>query len=226
MASIVGHSLSSYLIYAVFRKKYKIEHFREWKCLSIILLLSIIPDFDVVLLVLANFFSLEIGIHHRGLSHSLLLATISSLTICGMIYLFKRHIFSLKLIPLFLIIYSAHLFLDYLMGAGPDIKPFAPFYNQGYLSPIKIIPTAHYSISASGIVEIVFSPKTWAGIILEVCIFLPVIITQHEKWCSDKSYLYIMSGSSVAATIVLYEFGLGGYFLEILRNKLTWSPPL
>ncbi|MBC8439478.1 MAG: hypothetical protein H8D87_07325 [Deltaproteobacteria bacterium] len=108
------------------------------------------------------------------------------------------------------------------MGAGPTIKPFLPFSNVGYLSPIKIIPTAHYASSASGLVGVLFNIKTWAGIFLEICIFLPLVISSNrfffQKVQVANNKLFLWSFFSIAASVVLYEFGFGGRLLDVFKS--------
>lgn len=221
MASAVGHGLSAYWIYSVLRNRWNIDPFKGKFGVILIIFIAILPDLDVLLLIMSNSLNLSTVFYHRGFSHSLLFGLIASLFI-GYITHFYTRLNYLKIVLMVISIFYIHYLLDYLMGAGPPVKFFAPLYNKGFLSSVKFIPTAHYSSSASGMIGVLFSFKTWAGIILEFMIFLPLIISANlEKLRTvpfvdpiKKYYLYSMSVFGVLATVVLYELGLGGYIIE------------
>jgi membrane-bound metal-dependent hydrolase YbcI (DUF457 family) len=142
-----------------------------------VLFLSLLPDFDVVFFILLK----PVGVTpHRGLTHSLLFIGLAALAFMGLTFkafpLGKTRLFLLSFIVLF-----THLLLDYLMGAGPPIRFFAPFWRRGFLSPVKVIPCAYYSTSAGGLLRLLTHAPTLVGFILEILLFVPVIVILKNK---------------------------------------------
>jgi membrane-bound metal-dependent hydrolase YbcI (DUF457 family) len=221
MASVIGHGLSSYWLYTVFRDKSGTDPFPGKAGLFVVIFLAILPDMDVLVNIIYSVAEGTNSVAHRGFSHSLLFAAMASLFVFAVNKIVGGRS-SFILIAASVSFFLMHMLLDFLMGAGPTIKPFLPFSEKGYLSPIKIIPTAHYASSASGFVGVIFNMKTWAGIILEIGIFLPLVIASNHTLLNKVKVgtmmLYPLSLISIAASIILYEFGVGGRLLEFFKG--------
>ncbi len=226
MASVVGHTLGSLWIYSILRNKLQINPFNGAGGILVIFLLSILPDLDVLLIIIINLLESESAVNHRGLSHSLGFALLISLGVSFVLLFVKKRQNILKVFSICMSIFCLHFILDFLMGAGPQIRFFLPFHDKGFISSIKIIPTAYWASTSSGIIGIIFSLKTWIGIFLEILIFAPLIFAVQMKPINDipglvlnkKIYLYGFSALGVMATLILYEFGVGGYILDFLRT--------
>ncbi|MBC8439480.1 MAG: metal-dependent hydrolase [Deltaproteobacteria bacterium] len=78
MASVIGHSLSSYWIYSVIRNKYGKDPFSGKTGIFVIVFLAILPDFDVMVQIVSTWFGGTNSVEHRGFSHSLLFSVLAS----------------------------------------------------------------------------------------------------------------------------------------------------
>ncbi len=196
MASPIGHLLGAIAVYTAFSK-------RDDKTvpsgkLGYILpaLIGILPDLDVVAYVLFGF---AYGPIHRGVSHSLLMGIIFALFI-SLFFIKNGFRYFLKTWIILSICSLIHPLLDYLMGCGSKVPFFWPFDSQGYISPVQLIPTAYYSTSFSGLLEVVVMPETWKGIFLETISILPLIVANTR---TDK-IRYLMICISLIGFIVTY----------------------
>jgi hypothetical protein len=123
--------------------------------------------------------------------------------------MFCARLFNISLFKLF-VIFSfsilSHLALDYLMGAGPPIQPFAPFSYRGFLSPIKVVPCAFYSKSVTGLFQLLFYPPALIGYCLEMLIFLPIILLLRKNWPKPfRVTLFIISIFSATTSFMIYN---------------------
>ena len=163
--------------------------------------IALLPDFDVVVWLLLR----PAGISpHRGFSHSLLFAAISALVFTIPARLRAGVPFTIALLALFGAALS-HPLLDFLMGAGPGIRFFAPFSETGYLFAFRGVPTAYYGLSAASLLAVLLAPRTLLGIALEVLIFAPLILAAGPRRIPRRG---ILVGLSAAAWLVsLYLYG-------------------
>lgn len=204
MASILGHGLAGAIIKQSFQAT--LSPAKEKRLLALVLFLSLLPDFDVIFFILLK----PVGMTpHRGLTHSLLFVGFAALVSMGLT--FKAFpLGKTKLFLLYFIVLFTHLFLDFLMGAGPPIRFFAPFWQRGFLSPIKLIPCAYYSTSAGGLLRLLTHIPTLVGFALEILLFVPVLVYLKNKG-NDRRKAIIrkvcVAVTSMAAlmTIIIYN---------------------
>jgi len=176
MSSFVGHSLAGMSVALAIGVN---QTGRKRRGLVIIVAaLAVLPDIDV--LVYLTFGALGMT-PHRGLTHTLLFATMISSALAAI----SRSYFAMTFCRAFLLftgVMLSHLLLDYLMGCGPAVPFFWPLSNHGYLFPYKVAPTAYYGLSATELISLLFYPPAIIGILLEVLIFLPPFsILSHKS---------------------------------------------
>ena len=164
-------------------------------------LTALLADLDVVVFVLFR----PLGMTpHRGASHSLLVAAVGALLLTFLSVRF----FSFSKVRLFgciFLAYCSHLILDYLMGSGPEIHFFWPLSDQGYLSPIKLVPTAYYGLSTEALMDVLLYWKTYVGIALEIFIFVPLLYLPTAKIRSQRTDLLMFTAAGIVATAVFYN---------------------
>ncbi len=131
MPSSIGHLIAGSSIgYAFYNGK------KDYKYWLIIILLSVIPDIDVLFYdwgVYSPVFS------HRGITHSLLFAFILSFMF---MVILRQKIFSkasLLTFLVFVLVASSHPLLDAMTNGGSGIGLFLPFDDNRYFLPWKII---------------------------------------------------------------------------------------
>ncbi len=197
MASVVGHALAGIITKEAFCAKPPSTRGRILLGLSI--LAAIIPDFDVVFYIV---FKPSNMIAHRGLSHGLPFALIvaSIFTVLATRYLKMSRI---RLFLVFFLSLCSHIALDYLMGAGPPVPLFSPFSDRAFLCPIKLVPTAFYATSASGLLGILYYTPAIVGYCLEIWVFVPIIylVKKREK----RLVLLFTSLSGMITTYLIYN---------------------
>ncbi len=199
MSSIIGHMLGGAVAAKTAAGEISPQQRRRFYVLAA--LVSVLPDLDVVVFMLLR--PLEMT-PHRGASHSLLFAALSALLLT---FLCARF-FSMARVRLFGCIFAAycsHLLLDYLMGGGPEVLFFWPFSTQGYLSPVQLVPTAYYGLTADALMQVVLAPATYAGIALELAIFVPLLCLPAAQTWPQRVPLLLASVAGVVATVVLYN---------------------
>ncbi len=142
MPSIIGHiAIGTSLGYTLYpdEKKFKFYIFA--------ILISIIPDFDVIMFRIGIPYAHPMG--HRGFFHSFLFAAI----IGGLLayIFFSRHEASAKkytkLSLVFILIGIMHCLLDAMTNGGLGIGLFIPFSYERYFLPWKPIEVSPISIS-------------------------------------------------------------------------------
>jgi membrane-bound metal-dependent hydrolase YbcI (DUF457 family) len=205
MASILGHGLAGVIIKQSF--KTTLSPAKEKLLLALVLFLSLLPDFDVIFFILLK----PVGMTpHRGLTHSLLFIGFAALIFMGLT--FKAFpLGKTKLFLLYIIVLFTHLLLDFLMGAGPPIRFFAPFWQRGFLSPVKLIPCAYYSTSAGGLLRLLRHLPTQVGFAIEILLFVPVIVILKIKGNDRRTAIIrkvcvAVATMAVLMTIILYNF--------------------
>ncbi len=199
MSSIIGHMLGGAVAAKTAAGEISTQQRRRFYVLAA--LVSVLPDLDVVVFMLLR--PLEMT-PHRGASHSLLFAALSAL----LLTLLCARFFSMTRVRLFACIlaaYCSHLVLDYLMGSGPEVPFFWPFSVQGYLSPLQLVPTAYYGLSVDALMAVMLAPATYAGIALELAIFVPLLCLPTVQTWPQRVPLLLASVAGVVATVVLYN---------------------
>ncbi len=199
MSSVVGHALAGVITASVVAGEVASKERRRFYILMA--LTSVLADLDVIVFLL---FSPAAMTPHRGASHSLLAAALVALLLtfsCSRwLSISKERLFSC-----FFAAYSSHLVLDYLMGRGPQVHFFWPFDNRGYLSPVQLVPTAYYGLSLDALREVLSSAATYAGIVLELVIFVPLLYLLRAKGVLLRLAWLALSVVGVVATAVLYN---------------------
>jgi len=175
MSSIIAHTCSSVIVCKALKVNLPSK---KKKILTILAIsLALLPDIDVLI---AIFFKDSIIISHRGITHSLLFAFVAS-AILALLTKKNFQIGNIRLYSIFFLSILSHLILDFLMGAGPPVTFLAPFSYNGFLSPIKLVPSAFYSKSFSGLFQVLFYPPAIIGYLFEILLFFPIIILVGEK---------------------------------------------
>ena len=168
MSSILAHGLAAMTAYKVMEKPARLPGGIGGAVLGFGLGLA--PDLDVAAMIaFPQFF------HHRGWTHSLVFAAALGLVI-SLIVCFRRWN---NLIPCWagmFLVGCVHPLLDYLMGRGPRVPFFWPFYDQGFLSPVQVVPTAYFSRSVKGLAGLLTHKPTLMGLGLEATIFIPLAL--------------------------------------------------
>jgi membrane-bound metal-dependent hydrolase YbcI (DUF457 family) len=202
MASVVGHGLSGMISGYLFRMP--MESARKRRLVALCVLLAFLPDLDVLVYMVFRPMGMT---PHRGFSHSLTFAFLAT----AVTYLLTVHHFRVEKGKLFLTYGCAALsapLLDYFMGAGPAIPFFAPFWDEGFLFPIKVIPTAYYSTKLKSLISILWYPPAVKGYLLEVFLFLPILLFLAGRG-SGRPRLQIIylaiSGVALLLSIIIYN---------------------
>lgn len=199
MSSVVGHALAGISIGSVFKRNE--TGGKRWKLLVLTAFLAIVPDLDIVIYILFRPSGMT---PHRGASHTLIFTAILGLIAalsCG------RYV-GLARLRAFMIFYGvllSHLLLDYLMGCGPGVQFFWPFWDRAYLFPIKIVPTAFYGQDTRSLFSILFYPLTLYGILLEIIIFLPLFLLSRSETLFSRSRLIFVSAAGLLFSILFYN---------------------
>ncbi len=143
MPSIVSHMITgaslSYSLYPD-KKKFKLYFFA--------VLISIIPDFDVIMFRIGIPYSHPMG--HRGFFHSFLFAAIAGIFLA---YLFFNKYEAaagkyIKLSIVFILIGIMHGILDAMTNGGLGIGLLIPFKNQRFFLPWKPIEVSPIDIAS------------------------------------------------------------------------------
>ncbi len=169
MSTFVGHSLAGTLIGSVAGQACDERQRRLLILFSVIT--AVLPDFDIVIFLV---FQPQM-VPHRGFSHTLLFALLSS----GILTLVASRFMQMRLARLWSVLFLAalsHLLLDYLMGAGAPVPLFWPFLDLGFICPYKLVPVAYYGKVARAYFSFPFWALNGLAIALEIIIFVPMIV--------------------------------------------------
>lgn len=200
MSSLVGHGLAGTLVGSVACGTHAFGGRRAMMCLGAGI--AVLPDFDVVVSIL---FRPDGMSPHRGFSHSLLFAAMSTL-----VFAFparrRGNLPWTTAVPALFLAAASHPLLDFLMGAGPGIPFFAPYSGTGYLFAIRAVPTAYYGLSARSLLAVILSPRTILGISLEVLIFLPLILAAESRGSRRRRILVVISAAAWIFSLFLYNW--------------------
>jgi membrane-bound metal-dependent hydrolase YbcI (DUF457 family) len=197
MSTFVGHALAATVLVSSSRSRIPAEEYRVVMALAIFA--AVLPDIDVFLRVGSSV------VAHRGLTHSLLFAVIAAAALSLVVRAFMD-MATARLFLLLFLAYVSHLFLDFLMGAGPPIRPFAPFDDRGFLAPARLLPIAYYAKTAEGYRSVAFWGLNAFAAALEALIFTPALLSTNPEWRGRTRALAVtLSIATVAATLALYN---------------------
>jgi hypothetical protein len=84
------------------------------------------------------------------------------------------------------------------------VRFFAPLSDQGFLFPIKAVPTAYYSRSIEGLLALLTHPWTLIGFLLETLIFLPLILIFAKRRKVSWRVLLSISAAAECLTLIIY----------------------
>jgi membrane-bound metal-dependent hydrolase YbcI (DUF457 family) len=197
MSTLVGHALAGAAVSATMRGPVAVERRRLLVALAIGS--AILPDADAFLLLLGP----RGAVVHRGLSHSLLFAAVvaGALTLAA-----RRRLPPARTFALLFLAGVSHLALDYLMGAGPPVRPFAPFDERGWLAPVRLLPCAYYATSAGGLRNSAFWLLNAGAAALELAIVAPALIAlSPARRARTRALAAALIVAGLATAFVLYN---------------------
>jgi len=198
MASVVGHALGALSVWEMGRRLPG-----EWRPCSprwyvLPCFIAIIPDLDVFWHTVA----------HRGASHSLLVALFLAVFATAIIVIAHGSTMFFKALLITFLCAAAHPLLDYLMGCGPRVMFFWPLTQEGWLSPIQLVPTAYYARSISGLLSVACYPETWKGVGLELISLGGLWLCIGSKRASMRRTYGLVSFFGFLLVFLLYNRGL------------------
>jgi inner membrane protein len=175
VASPLGHSLIGYTLAAAMSNERVGRKFRQ--VLGCILIANA-PDLDFLPGMLLG----KPNLFHHGISHSLGVGILFSLTLAALVNWRKRqHIRTDFLI--FFTLYASHLMLDYISSDGRPplgIPLFWPLSNEYFLFPHPILPgVMHSKLDHATIVQFlddVFSVHNLYVVFLEIAMATPLLL--------------------------------------------------
>jgi len=175
MPSAFAHALVAYT-----GKKLYPESSYPWRILVFAIIWSIAPDIDS----LGFFWGIPYGdiFGHRGATHSLLFAFLSSLLLVKLFFPVtppwqSRFKFNTYLVLFFTLVMSSHGILDAMTTGGLGVAFFTPFDNTRYFfpwRPISVSPIGIKSFFSDWGVRVILSEAIWVGI---PCGILLTVIT-------------------------------------------------
>ena len=200
MSTFVGHALVASLVTTTAGRNLDS---RERKFLIILgALIAQIPDLDIIIYVALKPLGM---VPHRGFSHSLIFALLFS-GAAGRICSRWIKIGFQRLWTVLFIVGVSHLFLDYLMGAGPPVPFFFPYQVDGYLFPIRLLPIAYYGKSAAAYLSSSFWLLNGIAAVLEILIFIPLIAATRKELTRQTRLLgLILTVISIIITFKIYN---------------------
>ncbi len=139
MASAFSHAASALALTSVFAPGGLRARFY-----ALAILLSILPDFDVISFRLGIAYENPYG--HRGFTHSIFFSILLAFMIS---WLLRKHIANgawLRLAFCFSLVIASHGFLDALTNGGKGIAFFWPFDNGRYFLPWRVIQVSPVTI--------------------------------------------------------------------------------
>lgn len=197
MSTFIGHALAATVVASTSRGRSAPR--RYWVVTGLAIVAALLPDVDVFLRTQSGF------VAHRGLTHSLLFAAISAAVLTAM----ARFLVEVATARLFAVMFLAclsHLLLDFLMGAGPPIRPFAPFDDRGFLAPARLLPIAYYARTAEGYRSAAFWAGNGLAAALEAAILAPPLLVASSAWRSrTRALAATLCVAAIVASIALYN---------------------
>jgi inner membrane protein len=199
MSTVVGHALAATLATTVAAGE---RPPRRRALVAVAIGTALLPDLDIVVFLALR----PIGmVPHRGSSHSLLFA-IAIATIVTLVAFRPLRLPMARLWCVLALAAASHPLLDYLMGAGPPVQFFAPFFDRGYLFPWRVLPSAFYGKTVAAYGSVTFWALNALAAGLEAVIFLPLIaLSSRSSPGRSKALALALTVSGVAMTLRLYQ---------------------
>lgn len=162
---------------------------------------ALLPDADVLVLAALG----PSSVAHRGLSHGLPFAIASAAALTLVARRLARAPAG-RVFAVLLLAGLSHLALDFLMGAGPPVRPFAPFDDRGFLAPARLLPIAYYAKTTAGYGSLAFWKLNALAAALEALILAPALVVASGEWHTrTRALAATLSVASMAATFALYN---------------------
>lgn len=199
MSSVVGHALAGALCAKGIQPS--VAPGRDKWLVSTAVAVAVLPDADVLIYALLQPEGMQ---PHRGFSHSLLFAVASG----SIAYLLTCRYFApggRRLFATLVLAAVTQPLLDVLMGAGPRISLFAPFYDGGFLLPFRAVPTAYYATTGTGLLSLARHTPTLIGIGLEVMLLAPLILLCQRPRGRRAAVLVLTSVAAECAILLIYN---------------------
>lgn len=143
MPSPIAHAAAGYAIYRLYVAGKRSKHFVQIGSLAglitLTLLLSWLPDFDIIPGILLGDFDL----YHNSITNSLVLGLViaSVVALLVRVWVPSQSVFWLVLV---LMSYEIHVIMDYL-GAESGVLLFWPLTSERFAPPIKLFYGFHHS---------------------------------------------------------------------------------
>jgi len=167
MPSPLAHAVAGYFIYRGFRNDGGGTTSSRFgpvpKLLAATVALSLLPDADAVLGILAN----DIGKYHNNMANSIAFAVTTSLVLATVIRLIRRSGFR-RWFGIAFASYLAHIVMDYLT-LGRGIMLAWPFVSDRFQPPINLFFGLRWSeglISSSHLITVATEAALLAGVVL------------------------------------------------------------
>jgi inner membrane protein len=209
MATPVGHSLVALTICAPLQRTSLGRAMSIYWWMLILVLVSLLPDLDVLL----RWLSFSHLLSHRGLTHSLFFALIFTMVITVFCYLsgiIHGNIRTLiKVWLVFATVMASHGLMDALTDGGRGVALFSPFSLHRYFFPIRPIPVAWINHA------VLFSPYMLHVYAVEVALFGPFCLAAWGAG-ADLSGAPLISTFRWLAAGMFFMFGIG---IWIVRSQ-------
>jgi hypothetical protein len=164
--------------------------------------IAVAPDLDTIVPIVVRSAG---GMAHRGASHSVLSAALIAASASAVVCLAHGPRSFFRVLPVLFGCALMHPLLDYLMGCGPPVPLLWPFVHRGWLSPVQLVPTAHYARTAGGLLALVLHPATWAGMGLEMLSLGPLWMAARSRHVFVAGAWVLASAGGFLLTYVLYR---------------------
>ena len=186
MASAFAHALVAYT-----GNKLYPNTVYSWRILILAVIWSIAPDIDSIGFFLGIPYGDIFG--HRGISHSLFFAFLSSLILVKIFfsdtspYLIKgnsRYKLNIGLVLFFTVVMSSHGLLDAMTTGGLGVAFFAPFDNSRYFlpwRPISVSPIGIKSFFSEWGTRVIMSEAIWVGLPCSIILLLTSITKMFRR---------------------------------------------
>ncbi|VAW97590.1 Inner membrane protein YbcI [hydrothermal vent metagenome] len=186
MASAFAHALVAY----TGKKLYPEKNYPcySWRILLFAIIWSIAPDIDSIGFFLGIPYADLFG--HRGLSHSIFFAVISSVFLVKFFFpdtapWNNRLKLNISLVLFFSLIMSSHGILDAMTSGGLGVAFFAPFDNSRYFfpwRPISVSPIGIKSFFSEWGLRVIVNEAIWIGLPCSIIL----IATMSSKFIRKK----------------------------------------
>lgn len=197
MSTFVGHALAATVLVSSSRPRIPPERLRVVTAFAA--LAAVLPDLDVFLLMGSR------AVAHRGITHSLVFVVGAAVVLAGLARAFVD-VGRTRLFVLMLLAGGSHLLLDFLMGAGPPIRPFAPFDDRGFLAPMRLLPIAYYARTSQGYRSVAFWAGNGVAAALEAAILAPALLVADPAWrARTRALAATLCVAAAAVTLALYN---------------------